>query len=415
LIAPRLRSKLKGIVELRDHNWVPRRAEEVPKTIKDIHDNEKKQSKGKEQKLPPPSPKTQQKESLLKIIGRGKSSTNIKNENPWLSQPRITRNRHTTQNSPRLTKSDSGIDLLDRTENLSKSSQDIKRILTTDSQDSQDSPLEERPPLSRGNSYSDEEIISKTKNILSDYMEEESTEDAVDRLKRFLTSPSAPSVMISNILSFAFEKKENQRQLISELLASLSTWITMKDFEKAFDELLSLLSDLIYDIPKAGEYMGYFLAQAIISKCISCSFLGPDILIEYKISPNIAEGLLGQCFQTINLKDTLLLNTIYLPFMENIQNFLKDGKKERFFNSIKIEEKNIIQTPDNNNNNPTPQSSNPKESEPQASPHSPAGELSDQSNNHIRPRGILSTASDFIPPDDLQKFKLPRGRGTKIK
>jgi hypothetical protein len=124
------------------------------------------------------------------------------------------------------------------------------------------------------------------------------------------------------------KKKDSERKLSVELMAGLKEHIAVNHFEKAFDDLLLLLPDLCYDIPKAAEYTGFFLAQGIISEFISMDFVTPDKLI--KISPHMAEVLLAQYLKILKQKDTQLLETAYLPFSHSLQNFVKDKNKEKF-------------------------------------------------------------------------------------
>jgi len=112
-----------------------------------------------------------------------------------------------------------------------------------------------------------------------------------------------------------------------ELLTGLKQKIKVSYFEKAFDEVINLLPDLCYDIPKAAEYTGYFLAQGVIFEFIQENFITPDKL---KIPPSVAEGLLGQFFKNLLEKETKLLKRVYEPFSPNLADFVKDKNKERF-------------------------------------------------------------------------------------
>jgi len=281
--------------------------------------------------------------------------------------------------------------------------------------------------LSRDNSlvlYSDEEIIAKNKSVVTDFLEEQSPEEAVDSLKPYLMTPSSPSIMISQIISTALEKKDKERALITELLACLKSSVTDKDYEKAFDELLGSLQDLIYDIPKAAEYIGYFLAQAILSKCIPEDFIRPVKLNEHNLSGSLSEGVLGPFFNTLKEENCTLLKTLYNPFIPKIQSFIKDGKKERFLKSYGLEE--LLQT-----DSETPSSMESQQPQYPTQPPSQTEVQPSQTNTH----DTLRTSDEFVPDSivntaksrdlstaseinysDLQKnVKLPRGRGQKIK
>jgi len=140
-----------------------------------------------------------------------------------------------------------------------------------------------------------------------------------------------------NIILIVFEKKDNERKLAAELLAGLKSCIDITDFEKAYDELIPMLSDLCCDIPKVTDYMGYFIAQGILSDFLSLSFIGPEKLIEH-INPVLAESLLAQCFKTLQQKDETRLHSVYTIYADSMQKFLKDKTIERFLqaNGLKV-------------------------------------------------------------------------------
>jgi len=104
----------------------------------------------------------------------------------------------------------------------------------------------------------------------------------------------------------------------------------VKDFEKAFDDFIPILPDLCCDIPRAAEYTGYFLAQGCIMEFLSVGYLTPEKLMNNSIGPHMAEGILAQYFKILKQKDLVLLKRAYLPFMDTIQNFVKDYNKDRF-------------------------------------------------------------------------------------
>jgi len=174
----------------------------------------------------------------------------------------------------------------------------------------------------------------KTKNVLTDYFEEESPEDAVERLKDYLKSPTAPVVMINNILTTAFDKKDGERKLCVELMAGLKEFIDVKAFEKAFDDIIPNIPDLSCDIPKLAEHTGYFLAEGVKAGFISMEFITPQKLQDSFITGLYAEGLLSQFFKILlQSEDVELLKTAFEPFADSLQNFLRDKNRDRFFSS----------------------------------------------------------------------------------
>lgn len=369
------------------------------------------------------------RESPRKInAGRGKSpipSPSIVLKAPdagWANR----KSRITPVSSPRQTlhHSDSSSDIPDTSPTTILKSDRTKMI------DSQDSESTDDRSLSRGNSVvlcTDDEVITNTGRIISDYFEEESPEDAVDSLKPFITS--TPSLVISQIISLSFEKKDGERKLITELFPYLRNSIIHQDFEKAFEDCFSSLEDLVYDIPNASDYLGYFLANASITQCVSEDFVKPTKIKEYNLSLVLMERVLGTYFKTIYQKDSSLFQTIYQPFRDNIQNFVKDGKNDRFFNTYGLE--HLLLQPEAECSTPSravlsTRSLPENRTSPNSSPEQHHQQISLSESNH----DILNSSDEFVPPSTpisssqdpeinqenyLQKTRKPRGRGTIIK
>jgi len=366
------------------------------------------------------------RESPRKHNARGKRderSSNLKAPDAWSNR---SKGRITPVASPRLSlkESDSSSDIQERTPETLTKSTDRRKMVESQDSESMDEQISVSS-LSRGNStvlYTDEEVISNSKRVITDYFEEESPEDAVDSLKQYITSPTASSLIISQIISLSLDKKEKDRQLITELFPLLKSFILVPDFEKAFDDSLVTLEDLVCDIPKAADYLGYLLAHALISNCISEDFVKPAKIKGLSLSNGISEGLLGLFFKTLNQKDITRLKTIYSPFNESLHNFVK---KDRFFKAYGLEESDFqpsvepIRIPSLTLTTHTQPATQPS---PLSCSEDSSSVLT-KSNNDISP-----SSDDFVPTEPslpvnpeinhenyLQKIRLPRGRGAGAK
>ncbi|CAJ1779180.1 unnamed protein product [Sphenostylis stenocarpa] len=126
-----------------------------------------------------------------------------------------------------------------------------------------------------------------------------------------LNSPSFHASMVSLWVTDSFERKDTERDLLSQLLVKL---VKSKDgplgqaqLIKGFESVLSTLEDAVNDAPKAPEFLGRVFAKAITEHVVSLKEIGqliheggeePGSLLEV----GLAADVLGSTLEVIKME-----------------------------------------------------------------------------------------------------------------
>jgi len=105
------------------------------------------------------------------------------------------------------------------------------------------------------------------------------------------------STFIRKSIVAAMERQPFERELVSQLLASLRVSVIPEDqYDEALQSSLNRLPQTLIDIPQAVEFLGKFLARAVLDEVVSPSFLRTCNLahIQAEESVTLANSLTNQ-------------------------------------------------------------------------------------------------------------------------
>ncbi|KAF3445622.1 hypothetical protein FNV43_RR10798 [Rhamnella rubrinervis] len=95
---------------------------------------------------------------------------------------------------------------------------------------------------------------------------------------RDLNSPSFHPTMIALWVTYSFERKDKERDLLARLLVHLTKSrdgvLSQTDLVKGFEAVLSALEDAVNDAPKAPEFLARIFARVIIENVVSLREIG---------------------------------------------------------------------------------------------------------------------------------------------
>ncbi|KAK4410916.1 Eukaryotic translation initiation factor 4G [Sesamum angolense] len=150
-----------------------------------------------------------------------------------------------------------------------------------------------------------------------------------------LNSPSFYPSMVSIWVTDSFERKDVERDLLTELLINLTKardgLISEDQLIKGFESVLAILEDAVNDAPRAAEFLGRIFAKVVMENVISLSEIGRLIyeggeeqgrLVEI----GLAAEVLGSVLDIIKSdKGDLVLNEIRSSTNLRLENFRPSG------------------------------------------------------------------------------------------
>lgn len=120
---------------------------------------------------------------------------------------------------------------------------------------------------------SSEEIKKKIEPIILEYFENGDTHEAAASIEDCI-SPDHRDVLVEQVIEIALDHKPSHREMTSVLISDLfGHTISELDIQKAFENLLSNINDLILDVPDAPTVLGNFIARAVADDCIPPKFI----------------------------------------------------------------------------------------------------------------------------------------------
>lgn len=150
-----------------------------------------------------------------------------------------------------------------------------------------------------------------------------------------LNTPSFYPSMISIWLTDSFERKNNERDLLTKLLLNLSKprdgLISQDQLVKGCESVLTVLEDAVNDAPRAAEFLGHIFARLVLEKVVSLSELGQLIYEGGEeegslVEAGIAAELVGSILETIKSeKGDSVLNEIRSSSNLQLQKFRPPG------------------------------------------------------------------------------------------
>ncbi|XP_059084120.1 programmed cell death protein 4-like [Tigriopus californicus] len=152
---------------------------------------------------------------------------------------------------------------------------------------------------------SEEDVRKAVEPLILEYFENSDTMEVLYTLQEMLMNLGSHRWMIVSILiELAMDHKPSHRELASILISDLyQKVISQRDIGKAFDYLLSQLTDLILDTPEAPHVLGNFMARAIADDCIP-----PKFIKSYKgnVETDYAKASLRRADNLLSMKHGLV-------------------------------------------------------------------------------------------------------------
>ncbi|KAM7277101.1 hypothetical protein ACFE04_018967 [Oxalis oulophora] len=167
--------------------------------------------------------------------------------------------------------------------------------------------------------YSEERLRDMSTAAIKEFYSGEDEKEVAFCIKD-LNSPSFLPSMISLWVTDSFERKDNERVLLANLLISLARSqdevLRQPQLIKGFESVLATLEDAVIDAPKAPEFLGSLFAKVVMENIVSLTDIGqllceggeePGSLLEF----GLAGDVLGNTLEKIKLeKGEAFLNEI---------------------------------------------------------------------------------------------------------
>jgi len=272
----RLRFKFQDVLELRSNEWVPRREENAPKKIAEVHADAMAKQFADELEAVMGVTLTPTGGSTGTTPTPGKKGT-VKGARDTSPQPSRTTDEWQTQGvkKPKGKKGKSAStkqpQLLDISEPES---------ITT-------------PNRFATGTLSAEDVEQAINNILQEYFVNTDTKEAVRALLQLLKGTDFLSKIVEVGISNSLEKKDKERDLVSKLFGQLCAKgkLTEQQFAKGLKTIVDSINELEIDIPQASKLVAHFIASAVADKCISMGTLENTVGLPDKLKPLVTESL----------------------------------------------------------------------------------------------------------------------------
>uniref|UniRef100_A0A8D3E754 Eukaryotic translation initiation factor 4 gamma 2 n=1 Tax=Scophthalmus maximus TaxID=52904 RepID=A0A8D3E754_SCOMX len=283
----RIRFLLQDTVELRDNNWVPRKAfiDNGPKTIHQIrqeavkthththqynkedgtvqnqhflnqNQNQMAQQQVQSKDLPPRFSKKGQLNADEISLRPAQSFLLNKNQVPKL-QPQIPNMMPPSAQPPRTQTPPLG--------------QPPQLGLKTNPPPIQEKPqkINKKPPPAR------EELIKMTEAIVTEYLNSKNLTEAVGGVREMKAPKHFLPEMLSKIIVCSLDRPDEDKEHASTLIHTLRTegLITGESFMQAFLNVLDQCPKIELDVPLVKSYLAQFAARAIIAELVSVAEL----------------------------------------------------------------------------------------------------------------------------------------------
>uniref|UniRef100_A0A672PUM9 Eukaryotic translation initiation factor 4 gamma 2 n=1 Tax=Sinocyclocheilus grahami TaxID=75366 RepID=A0A672PUM9_SINGR len=173
-----------------------------------------------------------------------------------------------------------------------------------------------------------EELLKMTENIVTDYLNSKNMEDAVSGVKEMKAPKHFLPEMLSKIILCSLERSDEDREQASTLIHTLRTegFITGDNFMQALLNVLDQCPKIEVDIPLVKSYLAQFAARAIIAELVSVAELA------HPLENGNHFPLFLLCLQQASkLKDREWLTDLFQQSKINMQKMLPeiDQNKDR--------------------------------------------------------------------------------------
>jgi len=348
--------------------WVPRREEEGPKTIKEVHADAEKKERDRDKKareldqrymsygnkkardldhqrhmshgdnrdtrnsrdshsrnktVGTKNSKISEPTGEWQLTGRGKGR-NVRSDNQKKPEGDTT-NRFalldSDESSPRKGKAKNT-----RTRKPEPENKNIKSTQPTISVSGDVDIVEPETKLSKSGPLSDVEIEQKTKILLDEYYDAQEIPIVIDCIKDY-QSPEKHNLVIRTILLCSFVKNE-YITLTVDLLAGLHktspNLISLEDFVTGYDKIFEEIQDLFCNNPRIGEFMGILIAHGILEGFLNKDYIHLD-KVSALVRQGIAEKIISSLLSILLKKDVKVVAQDIYNRLSPIGSLLKAG------------------------------------------------------------------------------------------
>jgi len=229
-LSVRIRFMFQDLLELRNNVWIPRREENTPKTIGEVH-----------------------ADALAKQF---QEELDLVEKPATIQEVKITKSAPTAQ----ITEKKDG---KKKSKKKGKKGKEPTKKLTEDE-------LEKRAHL-----------------LIDEYLSSGDIKEAEQCIKDMKAPEFSPKI-IELAVTISLERREKERDLISKLFSELSPHtFSEEDFVKGFKQLMEYVDELEIDIPSASKMLGNFMGRAVVDNCLSLSLVEKEMRKE-----NVKESMM---------------------------------------------------------------------------------------------------------------------------
>uniref|UniRef100_A0A8C7J574 Eukaryotic translation initiation factor 4 gamma 2 n=1 Tax=Oncorhynchus kisutch TaxID=8019 RepID=A0A8C7J574_ONCKI len=190
-------------------------------------------------------------------------------------------------------------------------------------------PIQEKPPkTTKKPPPAKEELLKMTETIVTDYLNSKNIDEAVNSVREMKAPKHFLPEMLSKIVICSLDCPDEDKEHASTLIHTLRTegLVTGESFMRAFLSVLDQCPKIEVDIPLVKSYLAQFAARAIIAELVSMDELA------HPLENGTHFPLFLLCLQqTAKLKDREWLTDLFQQSKVNMQKMLPeiDQNKDR--------------------------------------------------------------------------------------
>uniref|UniRef100_A0A669B8B1 Eukaryotic translation initiation factor 4 gamma 2 n=1 Tax=Oreochromis niloticus TaxID=8128 RepID=A0A669B8B1_ORENI len=190
-------------------------------------------------------------------------------------------------------------------------------------------PIQEKPAKSNKKAPpTKEELCKMTETLLTDYLNNKNVNDAVSAVKEMKAPKHLLSEMLNKIIVYSLDRSDEDKEHASTLIHTLCTegLVTGDNILQAFLRVLDQCPKIEEEIPLVKSYLAQFAARAIIADLVSIADLA------HQLENGAHFPLFLLCLQQlVKLKDREWLTDLFQQSKVNMQKMLPeiDQNKDR--------------------------------------------------------------------------------------
>uniref|UniRef100_A0A3Q2YIL4 Eukaryotic translation initiation factor 4 gamma 2 n=1 Tax=Hippocampus comes TaxID=109280 RepID=A0A3Q2YIL4_HIPCM len=188
-------------------------------------------------------------------------------------------------------------------------------------------PIQEKPPkTNKKPPPAREELLKMTEATMSEYFTSKNLSEAVSSVREMKAPKHFLSEMLSKIIVCSLDRPDEDKEHASTLIHALRVdgLITAENFMQAFLNVLDQCPKIEVDVPLVKSYLAQFVARAVIAELLSVAELA------HPLENGTHFPLFLLCLQqTAKLKDREWLTDIFQQSKVNMQKMLPEIDQNR--------------------------------------------------------------------------------------